>query len=372
MKLPTEPIGSIPRPLELIEAIKANAAGKLGQDELDACYDRAVQDTIRRFEATGSPVITDGEQTKPSFVTYPISGMQQLDPNGVVIPFADGHTRQLPKLTKGPFRYQRKAVEFYTHASKYARVPVKQAVISASALSLLYPQEPIAGYSRESFMTDLLNEHESDIRSCLVAGAYKVQIDFTEARLSLKLDPGKGLLRSFIALNNQVLSRFTGQERRRLGVHTCPGGDRDSTHSADVDYAELLPLLFDLNVQCIYLQYASEKDRRSVLQLIKNVLKPDQCVFLGVTDVLSPRVETPEEVRDLILQAAEYLPTDQLGTTDDCGFAPFADDDSTSRDLAFAKIKARVEGTRLAAEALAHSPGPKPRRDSGSNYSLGA
>ncbi len=166
MKLQTEPIGSIPRPPELIEAIKANAAGKLNQDELDAFYDRAVRDTVHRFEATGSPVITDGEQTKPSFVTYPISGMRHLDPYGVVIPFADGHTRQLPGLTSGPFRYQHKAVEFYTRARKYARVPVKQAVISASALSLLYPQQPILGYPHESFMTDLLNEHESDIRRC--------------------------------------------------------------------------------------------------------------------------------------------------------------------------------------------------------------
>lgn len=119
-----------------------------------------------------------------------------------------------------------------------------------------------------------------------------------------------------------------------------------------MDYAELLPLLFELNVGSFYLQYASEKDPRFVLQTIKEVLQPGQCVFLGVTDVLSPGVETPEEVRNLILQAAEYLPAAQLGTTDDCGFAPFADDVSTSRDLAFAKIKARVEGTRLAGESL--------------------
>ena len=137
-----------------------------------------------------------------------------------------------------------------------------------------------------------------------------------------------------------------------MGVHTCPGGDADSTHSADVDYAELLPLLFEIKVQSFYLQYASEKDKRPVLQIIRKVLKPGLCVFLGVTDVLSPRIETPEEIRDLILQAAEYIPIGQLGTTDDCGFSPFADDVSTSRDLAFAKIKARVEGTRLAEEAL--------------------
>jgi 5-methyltetrahydropteroyltriglutamate--homocysteine methyltransferase len=352
MKLPTEPIGSIPRPSELLDALQASAAGKLNQKELDDCYERAVRDTIRCFEATGSPVITDGEQTKPSFATYPISGMRELDPNGVVIPFADGHTRQLPKLKSGPFHYQQRAVDFYKRAAKYAQVPLKQAVISASALSLLYPEQPIAGYSRETFITDLLNEQESDIRNCLAAGAYKVQIDFTEARLSLKLDPGKGLLRAFVELNNKVLARFDELSLNRIGVHTCPGGDGDSTHSADVDYGELLPILFELKAKSFYLQFASEKDKRAVLRIIKNVLKPDQCVFLGVTDVLNPRVETPEEIRDVILEAAEYIPTDQLGTTDDCGFAPFADDTSTSRDLAFAKIKARVDGTRLAEEAL--------------------
>jgi 5-methyltetrahydropteroyltriglutamate--homocysteine methyltransferase len=75
-------------------------------------------------------------------------------------------------------------------------------------------------------------------------------------------------------------------------------------------------------------------------------------VFLAVTDVLSPRIESPEEIRDLILRATEYIPISQLGTTDDCGFSPFADDLSTSRDIAFEKIRARVEGTRLAEAAL--------------------
>jgi 5-methyltetrahydropteroyltriglutamate--homocysteine methyltransferase len=85
---------------------------------------------------------------------------------------------------------------------------------------------------------------------------------------------------------------------------------------------------------------------------LRPIVKPGQRVFLGVTDVLSPRVEAPEQIRDLVLEAAEYVPAGQLGTTDDCGFAPFADDTSTSRDLAFAKIKARVAGTRLAEAAM--------------------
>jgi 5-methyltetrahydropteroyltriglutamate--homocysteine methyltransferase len=352
MSIPTEPIGSIPRPKELIEAIQALQAGHLSQQELDKLYTSAIVDTIERFEATGSPVITDGEQSKPSFATYPVHGLENIAPDGVKIPFEDGHVRQLPRLTGGPFRYKTHADKYLEVARRHARVPVKQAVISASALSLLYPQGDIAGYPREAFIEDLLRENEADIRRCLQKGAYNVQIDFTEGRLAVKLDPTKQLLQSFVDLNNRVLERFSRQERQRIGVHTCPGGDQDSTHSADVDYADLLPSLFELKAGSFYIQLASEKDRTRVLKIIREYARPDQRIFVGVIDPINPRVETPEEVRDRVLEAAEYIPLDRLGTTDDCGFAPFSDDTSTARETAFEKIRARVAGTALAAEKL--------------------
>jgi 5-methyltetrahydropteroyltriglutamate--homocysteine methyltransferase len=190
-KLPdmkTEPIGSIPRPLFLIQTIAAFQSGEIGREVLDDAYANALRDTIDRFEQTGSPVITDGEQTKPSFVTYPLSGLDNLAPDGVTIPFADGHVRQLPRLTAGPFHYGVHAAGFLSAARSYTKTPVKQAVISASALSLLYPSSEIPNYPREAFIADLINEAETDIRGALDAGATSVQIDFTEARLSLKLD----------------------------------------------------------------------------------------------------------------------------------------------------------------------------------------
>src|SRR6266540_1457882 len=315
MTLPTEPIGSMPRPAALIEGVQAAAAGQIAAEKLEALFDDAVRDTIRRFEETGSPVITDGEQRKPSFATYPVHGLANLAPGGVTIPFKDGHTRQLPVLTAGPFRYATHAAAYLDAAKKHAHVPLKEAVISASALSLLYPQAGIPGYTREAFLEDLVAETETDIRQCLDWGA-TVQIDFTEGRLSVKLDPSKALLNSFVDLNNQVLERFTAEQRRRIGVHTCPGGDRDSTHSADVDYAELLPTLFELKATNFYIQCASEPERGRVLRLIKEHVKPGQRVFVGVIDPINPRVETPEEVRDRVLEAAEYIPLDRLGTTD--------------------------------------------------------
>jgi 5-methyltetrahydropteroyltriglutamate--homocysteine methyltransferase len=350
--IPTEPIGSIPRPRELLEGIAEFEAGKISESRLDALYQQAVRDTIGQFEATGSPVITDGEQRKPSFATYPIQGLPNLAADGVTIPFADGHVRQLPRLTSGPFRYAVHADRYLEEARKYTKVPVKQAVISASALSLLYPQEGIAGYSREAFLEDLVREAVADIRGSLQKGADSVQVDFTEARLSLKLDASKGLLHSFVDLNNRVLDHFSPEEQSRIGVHTCPGGDRDATHSADVDYAELLPTLFTLRARRFYIQLASEKDRERVLQIIKDQSRGDQHIFVGVIDPINPAVESPEEVRDRVLEAAEYIPPGRLGTTDDCGFSPFGDDTSTARETAFAKIRARVDGTRLAAERL--------------------
>jgi 5-methyltetrahydropteroyltriglutamate--homocysteine methyltransferase len=350
--IPTEPIGSIPRPAYLLEGMGDFAAGKIDFTQLAVLEEKALADTIARFEQTGSPVITDGEQGKPSFATYPLAGLTSLAPDGVVIPFADGHTRQLPRLTEGPFRYQTYADEYLKKALAQATKPVKQAVIAASAVSLIYPGDGLPGYSQEDFLADLVNEAEADIRRSLDAGADSVQLDFTEARLSLKLDPSGGLLRSFVELNNVVLSRFSEEDRRRIGVHTCPGGDQDSAHSLDIDYAGLLPTLFELNAGNFYVQLASEAEPRKALETIKNHLRPEQRVFVGVIDPINPEVETAELVRERVLQAAEFIPVDRLGTCDDCGFSPFADDTSTSRDIAFAKITARVEGTRLASEAL--------------------
>jgi 5-methyltetrahydropteroyltriglutamate--homocysteine methyltransferase len=350
--IPTEPIGSIPRPAYLQQAMRAYTKDEITSGDLARLFSQATRETIKSLEETGSPVISDGEQSKPSFATYPIHGALNLGAGGVTIPFADGHTRQLPVLTAGPFRYRNFAVDYLREARQHTSLPVKQAVISASAMSLLYPAAGIEGYSQAQFIADLLDQAEADIRKCLNEHAYNVQIDFTEARLALKLDPGKGLLKQFIDLNNQVLGRFSADERSRIGIHTCPGGDHDSTHSADVLYADLLPLFFQLNAGNFYLEYAGEHDKIAVLESIRENIRPGQRIFLGVIDVLNPRIETPEEVRDLLLQAAEYIPLNQLGSTDDCGFSPFADDVSTAREIAFEKIRARVAGTKLTEASL--------------------
>ena len=302
MTIPTEPIGSIPRPLKLLDALSRHG----GSDpSLEPLYEEAIRETIELFEATGSPIITDGEQRKyHNFATYCVDGLPNTAPDGFKLLFAAGHTRRLPRLTGGPFRFLMYGYDFLDQAMKYAHVPVKQAVISPSALSLMYPAENLPDYSRGEFIEDLLGEHEKEIRGCLTKGAHKVQIDFTEGRLAVKIDPSGALLNSFIELNNLALDRFSEEERKYIGVHTCPGSDRDSTHSAEVDYAELLPSLFELQVGNFYIALAGEPDRTRVLKMIREHLKPEQRIFIGVVSPIDPQVENPKEIRDRILEAA--------------------------------------------------------------------
>jgi methionine synthase II (cobalamin-independent) len=376
--IPTEPVGSLPRPDKLQAAYAEYDAGKIDKQQLETEQEAAAKDSIERGEATGAPIISDGEQWWSSFATYPVTDTlagtglaDHLGPGGQYFAiFADGHYRQLPKLVGGPFRYKTFAADTLKRSIQLASRPMKQAVIAPSMLALLYPlDEEISGYSREQFENDLVDECEKDIRGAFDAGAVRVSIDFTEGRLALREDSrnpwtGRGMLPHFVALINGVLDRFTPEERANIGVHTCPGGDRDSVHSADVPYSALLPSLFELNAGYFMMQCRSERDRESVYKLVGEHSRDDangvpQVVFVGVINPQNPRVESAQEVCDELVTAAKHIPTERLGATDDCGFSPFSIDEKPlhgsadyARDIAFQKIENRVQGTKMAAEKL--------------------
>jgi methionine synthase II (cobalamin-independent) len=377
--IPTEPVGSLPRPSRLQQAYAQYDAGEITREQLETEQDTAVRDSIEHQEQTGTPIISDGEQRWSSFATYAITdtlagtGLADNlagDGGQFFAIFADGHNRQLPRLTGGPFRYKTYAADTLKKSIGMAHKPMKQAVIAPSMLALLYPLDSeIPGYTREQFEEDLVNECEKDIRQAFAAGAARVSVDFTEGRLATRADPrnpwtGRGMLPHFIELNNRVMARFSAEERSRIGLHTCPGGDRDSVHSADVPYSDLLPSMFGINAGYFLIQLASERDKDRVYKLIGENLRSDadgvtQTAYIGVINPLNPRVESPEEVRDALVRAASFIPKEQLGATDDCGFSPFSIDEKPNhgspdfaRETAWQKITNRVAGTKLAAEKL--------------------
>ncbi len=378
MPIPTELVGSLPRPIKLQQAYQDLDDGKITFEDLQKLQDEAAADSIKRLEQTGETYVTDGEQRESSFATYPITDTlagtglaDNLAGDGQYFAiFDDGHHRQLPRLTGGPFKYKTFAAEFVEKNKQIASKPVKQAVIAPSMLMLLYPLEgEIEGYSRDQFLDDLCDQVEKDIRQAFAAGAQRVSIDFTEGRLANKNDSrnpwtNNDMLQDFIDLNNRVIDRFSPEERKNIGIHTCPGGDNDSVHSKEVPYEKLLSKMFQLNAGYFLIQCASEEDKESVYQMVGQYSREDangipQVCFMGVINPLDPTVETPEQVRDQLVTAAKYIPVERLGATDDCGFSPFSRDEKPkhgspdfARDVAMQKIANRVKGAQMASEEL--------------------
>ncbi|MDQ6745449.1 MAG: hypothetical protein M3Z27_05475 [Actinomycetota bacterium] len=378
MPIPTELVGSLPRPMTLQQAYADYDEGKIDFAQLQVQQDAAAEDSIKRLQQTGETFVTDGEQRESSFATYPLTDTlagtglaDNLAGDGQFFAiFDDGHHRQLPRLTGGPFRYKTYASEFVEKNKEIASRPVKQAVISPSMMMLLYPlEEELPSYPRDKFLQDVVDECEKDIRQCFAAGAQRVSVDFTEGRLANKNDArnpwtGKDMLQEFIDLNNRLFARFSADERRNIGIHTCPGGDMDSVHSKEVPYEKLLSKMFQMNAGYFLIQCSSEDDRESVYEMCGKYSREDadgvpQVCFMGVINPLTPKVETAEEVSRQLVTAAKHIPPERLGATDDCGFSPFSRDEKPShgspdfaRDVAMQKISARLEGAKMASAEL--------------------
>ncbi len=131
-------------------------------------------------------------------------------------------------------------------------------------------------------------------------------------------------------------------------------------------YNNLLPTMFKMNAGYFLIQLKSERDKdpvfKSIGENLRDANRVAQMAYLGVINPLNPRVENPEEVRDDLVRAANFMPKEQMGSTDDCGFSPFSIDEKPNhgspdyaRDVAFQKIANRVEGTKMAAVKLAVS-----------------
>ncbi len=129
LHIPTEPIGSVPRPNELIEAQEQYRQGTIDINHLNVLRLKAIQETIEKFEATGSPIITDGEQNKPSFFSYPIETLANeyytYSGDCFAVLFNDGHQRSFPRLIKAPFRYGTFAHTYVDQAKQFTKLPIK-------------------------------------------------------------------------------------------------------------------------------------------------------------------------------------------------------------------------------------------------------
>jgi methionine synthase II (cobalamin-independent) len=344
MPIPTEMVGSLPRPMKLQEAYQAYDDGKIDWEQLKAEQDEAAEDSIRRLEATGVDVVTDGEQRESSFATYPITDTlagtglaDNLAGDGQFFAiFDDGHHRQLPRLTGGPFRYKTYASEFVEKNKKIATRDVKQAVIAPSMLMLLYPlEEEIEGYGASSSSpTSATKSRRTSASASPRRGARLDRLHRGPAREQERLAQpvdrqghAAGVHRPQQPGHRPLLA----EERRTSASTPAPAATCDSVHSKEVPYEKLLSKMFQLNAGYFLIQCASEDDKETVYKLCAQYSREDadgvpQVCFMGVINPLDPEVETPSRCATTSDRGQAH-PGRAPRATDDCGFTPFSRDE---------------------------------------------
>ena len=378
--IPTEPVGSLPRPQKLQDAYAGYDEGRVSKQDLEALQDEAAKESIERYEATGSPIVSDGEQRWSSFATYSDHRHARRHrarghPRGRTVSTSPSSptatTASCPSSSRGPFRYKsfasdslRKSITLRHQADEAGG---HRAVDDGAALSRSTTRST-ATRARTSSSDLVRRVRQGHPRAFapgpLTSRSTSPRAGSRPATTRATRGPAGNLLPHFIELNNRVLAEFSADERANIGVHTCPGGDRDSVHCADVDYNDLLPE--PARAQRRLLPHAAGQRARQGPRLRIVRRQPPRrrrrCAAAGARrrrQPAEPARRVAQEIRDQLVRAAEFIPKEQLGSTDDCGFSPFSIDEKPNhgspdyaRDVAFQKITNRVEGTRAAAEQL--------------------
>ena len=354
------PVGSLPRSPELQAAYAAFTDDLIKRDELDKIIESEIKDVVKNYEKiNGNPIITTGEVEKPNFLTYFLEkGFIQLGkPNeknrkGFTIEFEGHHAREMAVLQKDqtPFRFAHYGDEWISILKKYSNMPFKATVIAPSAVSLIYNSE-IPGYSKSQFLSDVVSECIKDIKKCISSGASEVGMDMTEATYALKVDPSGGVLKDMNNLINAVCDGLSKKELDLITLHTCFGADNFTNHNYS-NFNDVYPALLGTKIKNFHLPFASlgEGNFESVLKCLKNNMG-DKNLYLGFVSHLAKDVETPERVAERIIMASKFLGKTP-GASECCGYSPFCNDLTTTRDWAFEKIKARVDGTKIASKKL--------------------
>ena len=340
MLLPTSLVGSYPQPDWLIDRVKlagrfpprvrAKELWRVAPEWLDQAMDDATLIAIRDQERAGLDIITDGEMRRESYSNRFATALDgvDLDNPGMALD-RSGEPNPVPRVV-GPI-VRRHAVE--TRDVKFLRENTdRQIKITVPGPFTMAQQAKNDFYDDEAEMAhDYAVAVNAEMKDLFAAGADFVQIDepYMQAR------PEKARAYGLDALRT-ALDGVEG----RTALHIC-FGYAALIHERPEGYS-FLPELAGCNVQQISIETAQSNLDCSVLEKL-----PGKTIILGVLDLSTLEVETPETVAARIRRALPHVPAERLIVAPDCGLKYLP------REVAFGKMKAMADGARIVREELA-------------------
>ena len=326
-----EVVGSLLRPPALVAARGAHEAGQLGSDSLKLIEDDQVRAAVRLQEAAGIDVITDGELRRYAFFGHLVESFDGFDrEGGWAIPFHDEQGEEL--VFKRPvvvdkLRWRRSMCgEEFTFLRAVAARPAKVTMISAQQAAAYYdPKQSAAAYpTRDAFLADIVDISRREIEELVRLGCTYIQIDGPQygALLDAKMregyrqrgsDPEK-LIDLCIELDNAIIRDHPGIT---FGLHVCRGNNQSKFY-AEGDYEPIARIFEKTLFQRFLLEY--DDSRSGGFEPLRH-LPEDRVAVLGLVTTKKPRLESDEELKARIEEAARYVPLDRLALSPQCGFA---------------------------------------------------
>lgn len=353
-------VGSLLRPRGLLDARQRFQQGEISRAELRAVEDDAIRDVIRKEEAVGLQSITDGEFRRTYFHVDFLERLQGVSSSGGinvqfrsqagVVDFAP------PRLTvTGKLRHvediQRADFEFLKSVTQ--RTPK----VTIPSPTMVHFRGGRAAIDIESypdlheFFEDLAQCYRDEIASLYDAGSRYIQLDDTN--LAYLCDPvmrqgarDRGddpdeLPRAYAELINEVIDGRP--EDLRIAIHLCRGNFR-SAWVAEGGYEPVAEVLFnELHVDAYFLEY---DDERSGDFAPLRFVPPNKTVVLGLVTTKVERLETSDELKRRVDEAARYVPMSQLCLSPQCGFSSTVHGNNIAEDTQWAKLERVVSTAR--------------------------
>src|SRR5919197_130776 len=316
-------VGSLLRPAYLVQARRDLESGRLPHAAFKRVEDRAVDEAIELQERAWLAVVTDGEMRRYAFFGHLIDALDGFDKlGGWAIPFRDEQGAEL--VFKRPvvverLRWRRSmCAEEWVYLRGHARRPGKTTLISAQQAAAYYdPDKSRAAYAtRDAYLADIVDFTRREIQELRRLGCDYVQIDAPQYAALLDpsiregyrqrgSDPDK-LIDACIELDNAIVEGHAGIT---FGVHICRGNNQ-SMFYASGGYDRIAEQVFRRSrFHRFLLEY---DDARSGTFEPLRYVPDDRVVVLGLVSTKKARLETVQELRQRIAEAARIVPIERL------------------------------------------------------------
>jgi 5-methyltetrahydropteroyltriglutamate--homocysteine methyltransferase len=355
-------VGSLLRPAYLKDARDGFASGKLSPAEFKAAEDRAVDQCIDLQTQAGLEVLTDGEVRRYAFYGHLIDAVEGFDKyGGWAIPFHDEKGEELvlkrPVVISKLRRKRPLCAEEFTYVRARTKHPAKTTMISAQQAAAYYDSAKSAGaYATiDAYLADLVDILRDEVTELIRLGCTYIQIDSPQytALLDPQLregyrqrgnDPDR-LLDLSIEMDNGVIGKHPGIT---FGLHLCRGNNQSKFYASG-DYGPITRVFRKTNFNRFLLEYDDE--RSGGFEPLRQVPE-DRTVVLGLVSTKRPQLESKDELKRRINEAASNIAVDRLALSPQCGFASTMEGNLVTMPDQLAKLRLVAE---TANEVWGHS-----------------